>query len=55
VNTYRRSAAQAPFGGVKQSGYGRERGAVSLLEFTRVKNVMIDLSTEERDAFSLRS
>ena len=25
VNTYRASAAQAPFGGTKQSGYGRER------------------------------
>jgi acyl-CoA reductase-like NAD-dependent aldehyde dehydrogenase len=55
VNTYRTSAAQAPFGGVKQSGYGRERGAVSLLEFTRLKNVMIDLSTDERDAFALRT
>lgn len=55
VNTYRTSAAQAPFGGVKESGYGRERGAVSLHEFTRVKNVMIDLSSEERDAFALRT
>src|SRR5699024_9806102 len=26
INTYRHSAAQAPFGGVKKSGIGRERG-----------------------------
>lgn len=53
INTYRTSAAQAPFGGVKRSGYGRERGVEGLLEYTRVKNTMIDLSTEVRDPFIL--
>lgn len=53
VNTYRTSAAQAPFGGVKRSGYGRERGVEGLLEYLRVKNTMIDLSTEVRDPFIL--
>ena len=53
VNTYRTSAAQAPFGGVKQSGYGRERGTEGLLEYTRVKNTMVDLSDEVRDPFLL--
>jgi (Z)-2-((N-methylformamido)methylene)-5-hydroxybutyrolactone dehydrogenase len=53
VNTYRTSAAQAPFGGVKRSGYGRERGVEGLLEYTRVKNTMIDLSTDVRDPFVL--
>lgn len=53
INTYRTSAVQAPFGGVKNSGYGRERGLVSLLEYTRVKNIMIDLSNDARDPFSI--
>lgn len=44
VNTYRVSSAQVPFGGVKRSGYGRARGYQSLLEYTQVKNVMIDIS-----------
>ncbi|HVV23364.1 MAG TPA: aldehyde dehydrogenase family protein [Pseudonocardiaceae bacterium] len=53
VNTYRTSAAQAPFGGVKQSGYGRERGTDALWEYTRTKNTMIDLSESTRDPFRL--
>ncbi|MGO1173416.1 MAG: aldehyde dehydrogenase, partial [Actinomycetaceae bacterium] len=45
VNTYRSSAAQAPFGGVGKSGHGRERGEEALDAYLRVKNVMVDLST----------
>ncbi|RQP09124.1 MAG: aldehyde dehydrogenase family protein [Microbacteriaceae bacterium] len=48
VNTYRTSAAQAPFGGIKQSGYGRERGEDALADYTYVKNVMVDTSTAAR-------
>lgn len=55
VNTYRSSAAQAPFGGVKKSGYGRERGTEALDAYTTVKNVMIDLSDEARDPFTLKA
>lgn len=55
VNTYRTSAAQAPFGGMKQSGYGRERGKEALLDYTQLKNVMIDLSSDTRDPFSIRT
>ena len=51
VNTYRASAAQAPFGGVRRSGYGRERGSEALEEYLRTKNVMIDLSGSTADPF----
>lgn len=54
VNTYRSTAVQAPFGGVKKSGYGRERGLHALAEYTRIKNVMIDYSGETRDPFSIK-
>jgi aldehyde dehydrogenase (NAD+) len=55
VNTYRALAAQAPFGGVKDSGFGRERGEQGLLEFTVSKNVMIDFSGDVRDPFAMRT
>ncbi len=55
VNTYRTSAAQAPFGGTKQSGYGRERGEEALHDYTHIKNVMIDTSSEARDPFVIRT
>jgi (Z)-2-((N-methylformamido)methylene)-5-hydroxybutyrolactone dehydrogenase len=54
VNTYRMMAAQAPFGGVKHSGFGRERGEHGLLEFTTTKNVMIDFSEVQRDPFGAK-
>lgn len=44
VNTYRKVAPAAPFGGTGNSGIGRERGLEGLLEFTNVKNVMMDIS-----------
>ncbi|PRZ44173.1 aldehyde dehydrogenase (NAD+) [Antricoccus suffuscus] len=55
VNTYRASAAQAPFGGTRQSGYGRERGLEALQEYLTTKNVMIDLSGKTADPFSIRT
>jgi aldehyde dehydrogenase (NAD+) len=55
VNTYRALAAQAPFGGMKDSGFGRERGEQGLLEFTVSKNVMIDFSDDVRDPFAMRT
>jgi aldehyde dehydrogenase (NAD+) len=54
VNTYRALAAQGPFGGMKDSGFGRERGEMGLLEFTVAKNVMIDFSNDKRDPFAMK-
>jgi len=34
---------EAPFGGMKQSGFGREGGLESILQYSRVKNVWINL------------
>jgi (Z)-2-((N-methylformamido)methylene)-5-hydroxybutyrolactone dehydrogenase len=51
VNTYRASSAQAPFGGVRRSGQGRERGVEALDEYLVTKNVMVDLSDTTRDLF----
>jgi (Z)-2-((N-methylformamido)methylene)-5-hydroxybutyrolactone dehydrogenase len=54
VNTYRASAAQTPFGGRKESGFGRECGEAGLYESLATKNVMIDFSNDPRDPFSAR-
>jgi len=54
VNTYRVAAPQAPFGGMKESGYGRVRGEAGILEFMQTKNVFIDFSGDKRDPFSMK-
>jgi succinate-semialdehyde dehydrogenase/glutarate-semialdehyde dehydrogenase len=39
INHYVASIAETPFGGVKDSGYGREGGVEGLQGYTVVKNV----------------
>jgi acyl-CoA reductase-like NAD-dependent aldehyde dehydrogenase len=46
VNCYDVLATQAPFGGFKQSGIGRELGEYGLAAYTAVKTVMIKLTSK---------
>jgi succinate-semialdehyde dehydrogenase/glutarate-semialdehyde dehydrogenase len=39
INNFIASIAETPFGGVKDSGYGREGGTEGLSHYTVVKNV----------------
>jgi acyl-CoA reductase-like NAD-dependent aldehyde dehydrogenase len=44
VNTYMRVDPGVPYGGVKQSGYGRSLGSASIDEFTRIKSVWLNIA-----------
>jgi len=44
VNTYQRVDPSVPYGGVKQSGYGRSLGAASLEDFTQIKSVWLNIA-----------
>ncbi|MEA2418656.1 MAG: (Z)-2-((N-methylformamido)methylene)-5-hydroxybutyrolactone dehydrogenase [Thermoleophilaceae bacterium] len=46
INTYRTLSPLSPFGGIKDSGIGKENGADVVREYTRVKSVWVNLSTE---------
>lgn len=44
VNQGMLSAAENPFGGIKESGYGREGGAQGIQEYLAVKSMLINVS-----------
>ncbi len=46
VNTYRAVSPIAPFGGFNQSGYGREAGVDSIMDYTRTQTTWINTSDQ---------
>ncbi len=53
INAYRIVGYNAPFGGYKQSGRGRENGMQALDEYLETKTVWIELSGATRDPFTI--
>ena len=55
VNTYRLISPVAPFGGFKNSGYGRESGLEVMKNYSNIKTTWISTSTEPlSDPFNIR-
>ncbi|MCX5707115.1 MAG: aldehyde dehydrogenase family protein [Candidatus Omnitrophica bacterium] len=48
INTYGMFYDQLPYGGFKQSGFGKELGKEGFLEYTRLKNVIIDQAPDSK-------
>jgi len=55
VNTYRRTNHATPFGGMKESGLGRENGLEAIHEYTETKSVWIDHGPGIKDPFNPRA
>jgi (Z)-2-((N-methylformamido)methylene)-5-hydroxybutyrolactone dehydrogenase len=54
VNTYRLISPMAPFGGIKDSGYGKEAGIESIKEYTRIKTTWYNSSDKSMtDPFTM--
>jgi aldehyde dehydrogenase (NAD+) len=51
VNTYRNVSYMAPFGGFKQSGYGKDNGLEALDGYLHTKTVWVELTGATRDPF----
>lgn len=54
INSYRAASFAAPWGGYKDSGYGRENGMDAIREYTQVKNIWVELSGATADPFKIR-
>ncbi len=52
VNMYNVVTSEAPFGGFRQSGWGRENGPHAIDSFTEVKNVYVNLAERATDWFA---
>jgi betaine-aldehyde dehydrogenase len=48
INSYKRVNPGSPFGGVGQSGYGREMGFDAMREYTQVKSVWVNVTRRSR-------
>lgn len=53
VNTYRTVSFMAPFGGIKDSGIGRENGSDAIGDYLDTKTVWINTGAPNRDPFLL--
>lgn len=45
INGYHTGGVETPFGGYKNSGYGREKGAAALHDYTQLKTVIVKVAT----------
>jgi betaine-aldehyde dehydrogenase len=46
INSYKRVNPGSPFGGMGQSGYGREMGFDAMREYTQVKSVWVNIDAQ---------
>jgi acyl-CoA reductase-like NAD-dependent aldehyde dehydrogenase len=54
INTYRAITFNSPFGGVKESGFGRVNGAEAIDGYLQTKSVWTELSDEVTDPFVMK-
>jgi acyl-CoA reductase-like NAD-dependent aldehyde dehydrogenase len=54
LNTYRAITFNSPFGGVKESGFGRVNGAEAIDGYLQTKSVWTELSDEVADPFVMK-
>jgi aldehyde dehydrogenase (NAD+) len=54
LNTYRAITFNSPFGGVKESGFGRVNGAEAIDGYLRTKSVWTELSDDVSDPFVMK-
>ena len=54
MNTYRAITFNSPFGGYKESGYGRVNGAEAVDGFLQTKSVWVETSEAVQDPFVMR-
>ena len=47
INNYNVTPIEMPFGGYKQSGYGRENGLAAIEHYTQLKSVYVEMGTVE--------
>jgi acyl-CoA reductase-like NAD-dependent aldehyde dehydrogenase len=55
INTYRAMAFNSPFGGYRDSGFGKQNGVDAIWQYLQTKSVWCELSDEVRDPFVVKT